>query len=166
MPMKISLTSCSAVHRVLVVFHGLAWDGDIHGLGLELCLEARRHPARRRFSSASSSLARTAFAIWPMTGRSSADSLPICFRTAVSRPFAKHAHAHGIQRGTSPPAAARSASAFALICSVVLSCWALPFLQKEMLQGKEKSPPSERGRKTELPRYHPPFAADTAHSNR
>ena len=38
-------------------------------------------------SSFSSMSARTALATWPMTGRSSGESLPICLRTAVSSPF-------------------------------------------------------------------------------
>ena len=38
-------------------------------------------------SSICSMSARTWFASWPMTGRSSAESLPICFKMAVSSPF-------------------------------------------------------------------------------
>ncbi len=38
-------------------------------------------------SMAVSRLARTSLASWPMTGRSSAERPPICFKTAVSSPF-------------------------------------------------------------------------------
>ena len=52
-----------------------------------------------------------------MTGRSSAESLPICFKTAVSSPFLPSSLTRSSSRAAGVAAASSAARALALICS-------------------------------------------------
>ena len=89
MPTKMSLISSSTIYI------GCWWpsSGAFPGMvtssvsALRRISSMRALSVSRRWSSASSSSARTWFASWPMAGRSSADRRPICLRMAVSSPF-------------------------------------------------------------------------------
>ncbi len=70
-----------------------------------------------RSSSRASMAARTEFASWPITGRSSAESLPICFKTAVSSPFLPRSFTRSSSRALGEEASSSACRARFLISS-------------------------------------------------
>ena len=107
-----------------------------------------------RCSSFSSMAERTELAIWPMTGRSSAESLPICFNTAVSSPFLPSSLTRSSSRAAGVEASSRAARA----CSRMLSncCFMVfPPVKKGHFEYKKTPSIPISGRKEILPRYHP-----------
>lgn len=93
--------------------------------------------------------ARTALASWPITGRSSAESRPICFRTAVSSPFLPRSFTRSSSRAAGESAASSAASARCLMSSnscfmiVILLFYMLP--QGPLGKWEKKNPPAPTG---------------------
>ena len=71
---------------------------------------------------------RTSFARAPITGRSSAESLPICFRMAVTSPFLPKKRTRSSSTSAALAALAISSSAVALMCSNACFNKTSPFL--------------------------------------
>ncbi len=106
-----------------------------------------------------STLARTSLAICPITGRSSAERVPICLRTAVSSPFfAQVFDPQRLQLGGLPSSGdgfqrmlANGFQLFLHIKSSLLGCGST-----SCTEAKQKAlRPPILGRKALLPRYHP-----------
>ena len=119
MEMKISLISSSAVYMGCLWPSLWALPGTVMSSASASSRSSRAFSARTAdcCSMADSTSARTALASWPMTGRSSAESLPICFRTAVSSPFLPRYWTRRASSSPVFPAAPMAASAPARMAS-------------------------------------------------
>ncbi len=93
-------------------------------------------------------MARTLLASWPMAGRSSAESLPICFRMTVSSPFLPRYLTRSASSAATSAAPRRRLSGFGAELFELFFHFAfrLPLSILGPTQAK-KSPPSQTGRK-------------------
>ena len=126
MPTKISLISSNTMESGCLEPNSLRFPGKVTSMVscFNLCSSNASFKCAAFCVNVSSIAARTSLASCPITGRSSADSLPICFKIAVSSPFFPR---YFTRKFSKPCWSSASSIAFSANWRMVSSCCFIQF---------------------------------------
>ena len=161
MPTKMSLISSRAIYM------GCRWPSFCRFPGMVTSRASAFSRASRRISSSfffwvsisAARRSRTSLASWPITGRSSAESLPICFKTAVSSPFLPK---YFTRRASSSALSLVAVSAAKASCLIFSSC---SFILYPPIFVRKKALPPSNGTKGKTSAVPPEFRAEAARTS-